>query len=278
MTWAPTPSITWAPTPSPTPSMTWAPTPSPTPFMTPTDSVARTLAPTYYIYEETKSFKISVNIIVDQGIFQLDTNVFLDSLEKYTNSSFYDFSVESLKRLNLRQGVENWETCNLNAVLSVSSTTLPSLNNIKNVFEEKSFQEDVRTKICEIRSIDVYYSEECKTVDQLCETNMDCCNEATCQDGICSIRADAMEKINCNDDFEFQGKEWWGYLSTDDCEQDLSIEAINHYIFIYDRPSKLMEMEFENLNIMLQPFRIYYIQILKKEMTCDDSVVIKCFH
>ena len=87
-----------------------------------------------------------------------------------------------------------------------------------------------------------------------------------------------MEKISCNSEFEFEGKEWWGFLSTDDCEQGLSIEAKNHYIFIYDRPSKLMEMKYENLNIMLQPFRIYYIQILKKEIMCDDSVVIKCFH
>ena len=121
-----------------------------------------------------------------------------------------------------------------------------------------------------------YFGEK-STFDQPCETNMDCCNEATCQDGKCSIKTDAMEKISCNSEFEFQEKEWWGFFSTDDCEKGLSIEAKNHYIFIYDRPSKLMEMEYENLNIMLQPFRIYYIQIIKKKMTCDDSVVIKCF-
>jgi hypothetical protein len=291
-TWAPSPAPTSLMIPSPAPTSLMIPSPAPTSLMIPSPAptttiptavdtqTARTMSPTSIIdIYDGFPFEISVNIVSNDKILTINSNLLIGELETYTNNSFIDFNLQSTNRLNLRLGLgnERWKDCQLHSTFSLNTDKIPSINNLKQCFESKEFQDDMGWIICEIRSIDILYRENCKALNEACNQDFDCCNEATCKDKTCSLENEGIEKLICNSNIANFESEWFGYIVTEDCEKGLLIEAEGKDIYVYDKPDRLLRMDDDSLYITLEPLQIYYVKIITRDFTCKKPVSTTCF-
>ena len=270
MTPAPTPYFTWSPTPLPTPSPTSYVTPAPTPSITPyfTSGIDDNVE-TYTTY--------SVRIITDENSLNIASNNFEISFYKHSNYTFLpnDFSIDRWSKLNLRMNYGDGKECDTDLSISFNAKSDINLDTIKNILNNDNFQNDIGTKICEIKNVGSSLLSQCKFLKETCQKNYDCCNGASCINGKCVLQDEYDCPLQCNSLQTIQHSEWKGYIETKQ-KFELSLELLSGVgkIFIYGKNKKIIKMNHQSLTIQLDENNLYFIKINLEESLCHFPVVL----